>query len=116
MKRKTAVQAVADRRTESVIVTASKDLMQAIGGMIARLDEGSAGMKHVTAIPLQSADGSSVTLTLAGLFTSQTSSGSAQSTSALSARAQADNNSQSSSSTSSTSGFTTGNTEASSSR
>jgi len=108
MKRKTTVQAVADRRTESVVVTASKDLMVAIIEMIAALDEGTQGMTHVTAIRLDSADSASVQLTLAGLFPSQSSASSSTTTTALSARAQANNNSQSSSSTSSASGFGSG--------
>jgi type II secretory pathway component GspD/PulD (secretin) len=107
-KRKTAVQAVADRRTESVVVTASKDLMVAIMGIIAALDEGNQGMTHVVAIPLASADPASVQLTLTGLYQNQGSSSSSQSSTALSARAQANNNSQSSSTTTSTSGSGTG--------
>jgi type II secretory pathway component GspD/PulD (secretin) len=108
MKRQTSVLAVADRRTESVVVTASKYLMVQIMGLIAGLDEGNQGMTHVTAFHLGAADPAAVQLTMAGLFQSQGSSSSSQSTTALSARAQANNNSQSSSATSTTSGFGTG--------
>jgi type II secretory pathway component GspD/PulD (secretin) len=102
MTRKSTVLAVADRRTESVVVTASRDSMVEIKGMIAALDEGNQGMTHVTAIALETADPADVQQTLAGLFLSTGSSSSSQTTTALSARAQANNNSQSSS-TSSTS-------------
>ncbi len=54
-KLQSTVLAVADRRTESVIVTASKDQMAEITNMIAELDEGNQGKTHVTAISLESA-------------------------------------------------------------
>ncbi|HUD47993.1 MAG TPA: secretin N-terminal domain-containing protein [Candidatus Baltobacteraceae bacterium] len=108
MKRKTTVLAVADRRTESVVVTASRDSMVEINGMIAALDEGNQGMTYVTAIPLESADPAAVQQTMAGLFAGQGASSSSTTTTALSARTQGNNNSQSSSTTSSTSGFGTG--------
>ena len=62
----------------------------------------------MTAFHLASADAASVQETLAGLFQSQGTSGASQTTSALSARMQANNNSQSSSATTTTSGFGTG--------
>jgi type II secretory pathway component GspD/PulD (secretin) len=102
MTRKTTVLAVADRRTESIVVTASRDTMEEIKGMIATLDEGNQGITRVTAIALNSADPASVQQTIAGLFASTGASSSSQTTSALSARTQGNNNSQSSS-TSSTS-------------
>ncbi len=55
-KQQSSVVAVADRRTESVVVTASRELMVEIKGMIAQLDEGNEGITHVTAISLESAD------------------------------------------------------------
>ncbi len=106
MTRKSSVLAVADRRTESIVVTASKDVMVEIKGMIATLDEGNQGVTHVTAIALNSADPAAVQQTMAGLFQSASSSSSTQSTTALSARTQGNNNSMSSS-TSST-GFSVG--------
>jgi general secretion pathway protein D len=108
MKQQTMVLAVADRRTESVVVTASKDLMVEIKGMIEQLDDGNQGMTHVTAISLESADPAAVQLTIAGLFMNSGSSSSTTTTTALSARATGNNNSMSSSTTSSTSGFGSG--------
>jgi general secretion pathway protein D len=108
MTRKSTVLAVADRRTESVVVTASRDSMVEIKGMIAALDDGNQGMTRVSAIRLQSADPASVQQTISGLFLSQGSSSSSQTSTALSARAQGNVNSQSSSTTSSTSGFDIG--------
>jgi type II secretory pathway component GspD/PulD (secretin) len=105
MKRQSTVSAVADKRTQSVVVTASKNSMGQIKGLIASLDEGNQGMTHVTAISLSGADPSSVQLTLAGLFQSQGSTSSSQTESALSARTQANNNNQSSATSSTTSGF-----------
>ncbi len=107
MKAQTSVIAVADKRTESVIVTAAKDLMPEIKGMIDQLDQGRAGKMHVSAFALDAADPASVQLTLMGLFNnSGTSSSSTSSQTALSARGTANNNAQSStSSTTTTSGF-----------
>jgi type II secretory pathway component GspD/PulD (secretin) len=104
MKMQTSVVAVADRRTESVIVTASKDLMGEIKGMVESLDEGDAGITKVTAIRLANADPAAVQQTISGLFLNQGSASSSQTATALSARQQGNVNSQSSS-TSSTSGF-----------
>jgi hypothetical protein len=104
-KLQTSVLAVADRRTESVVVTASKDMMEQITNMIAALDEGTAGMTHVTAIHLDSADPASVELTINGLFNNTGAASSTTTTTALSARTQGNNQTQSSSATSSTSGF-----------
>ncbi len=113
MKRQSTVLAVADRRTESVVVTASRDSMVEIKGMIAALDEGNRGITHVSAFHLGSADPAAVQQTMAGLFVSTGSSSSSQTTTALSARTQGNNNSQSSSSSSATGGFTTGSSESS---
>jgi type II secretory pathway component GspD/PulD (secretin) len=105
MKAQTTVTAVADRRTESVIVTASKDLMPEIKGMIAQLDQGRAGKTHVTAFPLDAADPASVQLTLTGLFMNTGTSSSTSTQTALSARGTANNNAQASATSTSTSGF-----------
>jgi type II secretory pathway component GspD/PulD (secretin) len=104
-KLQTSVLAVADRRTESVIVTASKAMMEQITNMIVSLDEGSQGMTHVMAIHLDSADPASVEQTLQSLYLNTGTASSQQTTTALSARATGNNNSMSSSTTSSTSGF-----------
>jgi type II secretory pathway component GspD/PulD (secretin) len=108
MKQQSSVLAVADRRTESVVVTASRDLMVEIKGMIAQLDEGDRGMTHVTAFHLGSADPAAVQQTMAGLLLSTGSSSSSQTTTALSARTTGNNNSQSTTSSSTASGFGTG--------
>ena len=105
MKAQTSVVAVADRRTESIVITASKDLMVEIKGMIAQLDEGQVGKMHVTAFPLDAADPAAVQLTLTGLFNSTGTSSSSATTTAISARTQGNNNAMSSSATTSSSGF-----------
>ena len=97
MKQQSSVLAVADRRTESVVVTASRDLMVEIKGMIDALDEGNQGITHVTAISLDSADPASVQQTIRSLFLNTGTASSSQTTTALSARTQGNNNSQSSS-------------------
>jgi type II secretory pathway component GspD/PulD (secretin) len=107
MKRQSSVLAVADRRTESVVVTASGDLMVEIRKVIAALDEGDQGAKHVSAIRFASADPATVQQSLTDLFLSQNASSSSQTRTPLTARAQANANSQSSSTSSSTSGFGT---------
>jgi hypothetical protein len=104
-KLQTSVVAVPDRRTESVIVTASKDLMGEIKGMVEALDDGDAGITKVTAIRLESADPAAVQLTLSGLFLNTGSPSSSTTSSALSAREQGNVNSQSTSTSSTTSGF-----------
>ena len=119
MKRQSTVTAVADKRSQSVVVTASKNSMGEIKQLITSLDEGNQGMTHVVAYNLESADASAVQLTLTGLFSSQGSTSSSQTQSALSARTQANINNQSSTTSSTTSGFgnssrgTTGSTEVS---
>jgi type II secretory pathway component GspD/PulD (secretin) len=105
MTAQTSVVAVADRRTESVVVTASKALMGEIRGMIESLDEGDSGTTHVTAFHLDNADPAAVEQTIAGLFLNQGSASSSQTSTALSAREQGNVNSQSSSTSSTTSGF-----------
>lgn len=107
MKHQTTVVAVADPRTQSVVVTASRDLMEEIKGMIDDLDEGTMGVQHVFALPIDSADPASVQETMAGLFagTGTAASKQTQTTTALSARETANANSQSSTSSSTTSGF-----------
>jgi type II secretory pathway component GspD/PulD (secretin) len=103
-KRQSTVLAVADRRTQSVIVTASKDLMTAIKGVIADLDESASGVQHVYALAIDSADPSSVQETISALFGGSQSKSQTTTTTALLARMTANNNSQSST-TSTTSGF-----------
>jgi type II secretory pathway component GspD/PulD (secretin) len=114
MKRQSSVIAVADARTQKITVTASRDLMEQISEVISSLDEGTAGVAHVTAFSLDSADPSSVELTLQPLFAgaNQRNTSTSQTTDALAARATGNVNNQQSSATSSTttSGFGTGTT------
>jgi type II secretory pathway component GspD/PulD (secretin) len=112
MKRQSTVLAVADRRSESVFVSVSRDSMAEIKSVIASMDEGNRGMTHVTAIRLESADPAAVQLTLASLFLNP-GSASSTATTALNARLLANINSQSTSTSSSTSGFATGGSGAS---
>jgi hypothetical protein len=109
MKAQSTVIAVADRRIQAVTVTASKDLMDEIKGMITALDEGDSGNMKVTAFHLNNADPASVQQSMAGLFLNQGSASSSQTSTALSAREQGNVNSQSTS-TSSTTGFFGGST------
>jgi len=68
MKRETTVTVVPDRRTQSVVVTSSKDMMDQIQGVIKDLDEGPEGVQKVTALDFGGADPASVEETLSGLF------------------------------------------------
>jgi len=106
MKQQSTVLAVADRRTQSVVVTASKDIMTEIKGMISELDDGPMGVQHVFAYDIDSADPASVQETMTTLFAGTQSRTQTTTTTALSARQNANNNSQSST-TSSSSGFGT---------
>lgn len=55
MKKMGNVVAVPDPRTQTLLVSASKDLMPQIEDMISELDDVSAGAVHVVRIPLQNA-------------------------------------------------------------
>ncbi|HXC34967.1 MAG TPA: secretin N-terminal domain-containing protein, partial [Candidatus Acidoferrales bacterium] len=107
-QKQSQVTAVADARTQSVIVMASKDLMMEISGMMQSLDVPSTRDQGVYAYQLHNADPQEVAQVLQGMFQSSTSgrgSGSASSaqqpeTSALMNRVS--QNAQSVSTTSST--------------
>jgi type II secretory pathway component GspD/PulD (secretin) len=73
MKRELTVMVVPDRRTQSVIVSASKDMIEQIDGVIADLDQGTQGVQHVTALDFGGADPATVQETMAGLFSSANS-------------------------------------------
>jgi type II secretory pathway component GspD/PulD (secretin) len=73
MKRELTVMVVPDRRTQSVIVSASKDMMEQIKGVIEDLDQGAEGVQHVTALDFGGADPATVEQTLIGLFSSANS-------------------------------------------
>jgi general secretion pathway protein D len=71
MKQQNRVVAVADPRTQSVIVSASGQLMDQIGQMIEQLDSNSARKQKVFVYSLENADVQSVQETLRTLFESQ---------------------------------------------
>jgi general secretion pathway protein D len=104
MKVQQRVVAVADRRTESIIVTTSRDLMLEIEGVIEDLDRSPAGVQHVYAVDINSADPAAVQATMAGLFPNSKAPATTSTTDALTARATSTANQQQSS-TSSTTGF-----------
>jgi type II secretory pathway component GspD/PulD (secretin) len=72
-KRELTVMVVPDRRTQSVIVSASKDMMDQIKGVVEDLDQGTQGVQKVTALDIGGADPATVQETLQGLFSSQNS-------------------------------------------
>jgi len=71
MKRQSQVTAVADPRTYSVIVTASKTLMEEIAGMIADLDRSDANKMIVTTYDISTADPIDVQSAMQALFAGQ---------------------------------------------
>ena len=73
MKRQSTVVVVADRRTQSVIVTASKDMLDQIQRVVKDLDQGAQGVKILTALDFGAADPSTVQEAMAGLFSSASS-------------------------------------------
>jgi general secretion pathway protein D len=75
MNRSSAVLAVPDRRTQSVIVTASKEMMEQIKRVVQDLDRGGQGVQKVTALDFGAADPATVQETMASLFSSANSSG-----------------------------------------
>lgn len=70
-KRQSKVLAVADPRTSSVIVSASKDLMEQIVPMIQKLDESSSKKQKVFVYSLENADSADVEAVLKNLFETQ---------------------------------------------
>jgi general secretion pathway protein D len=107
------VLAVADGRTQSVIVTAAKDMMSQIGDMIAQVDVGSTRDTDVYVLPMHNADPYQAAQVLQGLFQGNNSSSRSTPTTTgtdpLSTR-QTQMNSSSSSSSSGFGGTTTGGT------
>jgi type II secretory pathway component GspD/PulD (secretin) len=72
-KRELTVMVVPDRRTQSVIVSASRDMMEQIKGVVEDLDQGTEGVQRVTALDFGGADPATVEQTLLGLFSSANS-------------------------------------------
>jgi type II secretory pathway component GspD/PulD (secretin) len=97
-KRQSTILTVADRRTQSVIVTASKEMMEQIKRVVQDLDRGDQGVQRITALDFGGADAATVQATMAGLFSSANSSSasSAQTTTPLANRYTGNANSQSS--------------------
>ena len=71
--RSTPVVAIADARTYSVIVTASKDAMPEIGEIIAQLDASTARKQKVFVYTMENADVKQVETVLKNLFQSSNS-------------------------------------------
>lgn len=107
MKRQTSVQVVADRRTQSVLVTASRDMMEQIAGIIDHLDSDASTVQQVKAFELD-ADPTYAQQTLNTLFSSPNHPNTSANTTTdpLAARNTANVNSQQTT-TSQTSGFGT---------
>jgi general secretion pathway protein D len=103
------VLAVADGRTQSVVVTAAKDMMQQIGDMIAEVDVPSTRDTEVYTLPMHNGDPYQVAAVLQGMFQGANSGRTSTSTGTdpLTTRVQQMN---SSSSTSSGFGTTSGGT------
>ncbi len=70
-KKQSKVVAVADPRTSSVLVSASKDLMQQIAPMIAQLDASTAKKQNVFVYSLDNANATEVETVLRNLFETQ---------------------------------------------
>ena len=104
LKKATAVTAVADARIQAVIVTAPKDLMEQIAGMMADLDVASTRDQKVFVFHLDNADSQQAAEVLQGMFSNgQSRNSSSSQNSALQQRAI--NNATTTSSSSSSSGF-----------
>ena len=73
LKKRAHVVAVADPRTSSVVVTASRDLIGQIAGMVEQLDQASPKVARVSVIHLENADPQQVQQVLQDLFQSSTS-------------------------------------------
>lgn len=81
IKKRQQVVAVADPRTSSVVVTAAKDMMDQIAGMVEQLDQESPGkVQQVSVIHLENADPQQVQQVLQDMFQSSTTARSSSST------------------------------------
>lgn len=68
IKKRNRVVAVADQRTQSVVVTASRDLIDQIGDMVAQIDRESPKVSHVSVVHLDNADPQQVQQVLQDMF------------------------------------------------
>jgi general secretion pathway protein D len=113
VQKQTQVLAVADSRTSSVVVTASKDLMEEIAGMIKELDVNSTRDQKVYVFHMNNGDPQQVAQVLQTMFQSTTTGSSSRSGSSSSSSSQnsalmtREQNNASSSSTSVTGSSTT---------
>ena len=73
IKKRAHVVAVADPRTSSVVVSASKDMSEQIAGMINQLDQDSPKVSHVSVIHLENADPQQIQQVLQDMFQSSSS-------------------------------------------
>ena len=105
IKKATQVSAVADARIQAVIVTAPKDLMEQIAGMMKDLDVASTRDQKVYVFQMKNGDPQQAAAVLQTMFQSSSSRSSSSSwqNSALQQRAQ--NNATTTTSSSSSSGF-----------
>ncbi|MGA2029056.1 MAG: secretin N-terminal domain-containing protein [Verrucomicrobiota bacterium] len=106
-QKQSQVVAVSDPRTQSVIVTASKDLMEQIGGMMEQLDVPSARDQKVYVFHMNNGDPQQALQVLQNMFqtssTSRSGNGSSSSSSENSALMQREQNNATTTSTSSSS-------------
>jgi general secretion pathway protein D len=111
IKKATQVSAVADARIQAVIVTAPKELMEQIAGMMKELDVPSTRDQKVYVFEMKNGDSQQAAQVLQNMFqtsgTSRSGSSSSSQNSALQQRAQ-NNATTTSSSSSSSSGFGSG--------
>lgn len=91
-KQQSKVLAVADPRTSSVLVSASKDLMDQITPMIAQLDASSSKKQKVFVYSLENADSTEVEAVLRNLFEGQNTRTGAQNNQQNNALQQRQNN------------------------
>ena len=103
IKKRNRVVAVADERTASVVVSATRDLMEQIEDVVDRLDGNAKGKKSVHVFAIQHADPAEALPVLTEMFgknTTQNSRNTAAQSSALTTRGSSQNNPQTSSTTS----------------
>jgi type II secretory pathway component GspD/PulD (secretin) len=102
LKRQATVTAVADRRTQSVIVAAAGNAMAQIRKVVGRLDEGKLGVTELSVFAIEYADAGIVQEAMTTLFASRVAEHTqAQITTAEGLREQAQASSQSTTSASS---------------
>ncbi len=105
IQKATQVTAVADSRIQAVIVTAPKDLMNEIAGIVTSLDVSSDRDQQVATIELQNGDPLQVAQVLQSMFSSGSTSGSGASSQSSALQTRAQNAASSMSQTSTSSGL-----------